>query len=312
MIPIVADRMQGHAAILLEEPPTPGFDRMLAGSLSIDTYLMSVDFEYLEFSRGIYRRLREIKRSGTSIYQVEPYLESLVAIHEFFADGHSPGELDRASASFRVYASERKATGALLAYYQAAMNAAFDQIIEAVKRFARLDAARFRLRDNMRAQALAVLLEKYESSYVEAGPMHYPLGRLLRQYLPRARSVDTVFHSDTALKMLHRNGHLYGPGDQLTLLYIIHPDFEDRRRENLLAARSLIYNKILLKEELIPGRHPFPHTRDEWRCMEAVKKLGLEDCRNLFAYVRRADTSKSRRIIAKYLGCENGDARRTT
>ena len=50
------------------------------------------------------------------------------------------------------------------------------------------------------------------------------------------------------LKSLGISRHLYGPGDILTLRYILRPGQPDPMEE-LLAARALIYNKLILKEE---------------------------------------------------------------
>ena len=182
--------------------------------------------------------LRELKTEGKKIFQVEPFLEILLGIHEFFADGHHPGELQKDSVQYPVYLAERDVTRALLAYYQTAMNGSFEKTLEAVKQFARLDAARFRLRDSLRAQALAPLVKKYPSAYIEAGVIHYPLWRLLRRQLPPPNRLRVIFLANAALKTLGRKGHMYGPGEQLTLLYIFHSNFRQPRREAVLAARG--------------------------------------------------------------------------
>jgi hypothetical protein len=48
IIPLTADLMRRHEVIFLEEPPAPGFRRMLQGALSIEDYLLPVDVEYPE------------------------------------------------------------------------------------------------------------------------------------------------------------------------------------------------------------------------------------------------------------------------
>jgi hypothetical protein len=55
------------------------------------------------------------------------------------------------------------------------MNGSFETSIEAIKHFARLDAARFHLRDSLRAQALVPLIKEYPAAFIEAGVIHYPL-----------------------------------------------------------------------------------------------------------------------------------------
>ena len=88
MIPIAAVLMRRHDAIFLEEPPAAGFEQMLEGSLDVDDYLLQLDLEYPEFSRNMCYLLQELKAAGKKIYQVEPFLEILAGIHDFFAEGH--------------------------------------------------------------------------------------------------------------------------------------------------------------------------------------------------------------------------------
>jgi hypothetical protein len=245
--------------------------------------------------------LRELHAESKKIFQVEPFWESLLTIHEFFAEGHGPGELKINSLQHPVYIAERNATAALLGYYQTVMTGSFEATVVAVKQFARMDAARFRLRDSLRAQELASLVEKYPSSFIEAGVIHYPLWRLLRQQVSPQMRVRPVFLADAALKTLGESGHLYGPGDQLTLLYIFHPHIAKTKRELVLAARSIIYSKIIAKEELTENVTTFPHLRDELYCIRATGQLTPDDCRRLFPLVRRAKSSDARQIVAEYL-----------
>ncbi|MGD9301991.1 MAG: hypothetical protein PVI13_10475, partial [Desulfobacterales bacterium] len=96
-------------------------------------------------------------------------------------------------------------------------------------------------------------------------------------------------------------GRLYGPGDRLTLLYIYHPGILDPRREKLLAARSIIYSKIAVKEELTGDLSTFPHLRDEIDCIRITRLLSLDDCRRLFPLFRRANSAEARKIVTEYL-----------
>ena len=301
MIPVISREIRKHEAIILEEPPVPEFTDMLCGDLSIERYLLTLDMEYPEFSRGMCCLLRELNRQGKKIFQVEPFLEVLLQVHEFFAAGHTPDDIEKDTLHYPVYLAERNATGALLSYYQAASSGTFDAAIAAVLKFARMDAARFRLRDSLRAQSLGPLVERYASSYVEAGVIHYPLWRLLRrQVSPRVR-VRPLFLNGQALKTIGEKGHLYGPGDQLTLLYIFHPEMSNTGGERLLAARSIIYSKIIVKEEQINLQPTYPHLRDELACIRMANRLSLEDCERLFLAVRRAKSSDARQIVAEYV-----------
>jgi hypothetical protein len=301
MIPFIADCMRRHDAIFLEEPPAAGFKQMLEGTLDVDDYLGELDVEYPAFSRNMCYLMQELKAEGKKIFQVEPFLEILPDIHEFFAEGHCPEELDMNSIRYPVYLAERNATKSLLDYYQAAMTGSFDETIAAIKQFARLDAARFRLRDSLRTQALAPLVKKYTSAFIEAGVIHYPLWGLLRRQVSPANRLRLIFLADVALQTLGRKGHLYGPGDQLTLLYIFHSSLAQPGREAILAARSLIYSKLIAKEEATDDLNALPHLRDELACIQIVRHLSLDDCRQLFPLVRRAKSADARQIIAEYL-----------
>jgi hypothetical protein len=301
MIPVISKAMRKHEAIFLEEPAVPELSDMLCGDLSIDRYLIKLDLEYPEFSRGMCRLLRELYKQGKKIFQVEPFLEVLIQVHDFLAAGHTPDKIERDTLHYPVYLAERNATGALLSYYQAAASGTFEATIAAILKFARTDATRFRLRDSLRAQALAPLVEKYKSSYVEAGVIHYPLWRMLRRLTPPQVRVQPLFLSGRALKTIGEKGHLYSPGDQLTLLYIFHPETSDTGWERLLAARSIIYSKIIEKEEQIKNQVAYPHLRDELVCIRMTNRLSLDDCERLFLAVRRAKSSDARQIVAEYV-----------
>jgi hypothetical protein len=300
MIPLTGYWMRQHDAIFLEEPPESNFLPMLQGTVSIEDYLMPLDVEYPEFSRGMCRLLRDLRAAGKQIYQIEPFLEVLLGIHDFFANDHTPEDLPKNSLQYPVYQVERKATGALLAYYQVAIKGSFDQTLAAVLKFARADAARFRLRDSLRAQALAPLIERNPSAFIEAGVIHFQLWRLLRQELTNTNRLRSIFLSDFALEKIKESGHLYGPGDQLTLLYIFHPSIAETQQHRLLAARAIIYSKIIEKQEIVCDSNNFPHIRDELRCIRTTGKLSLEDCRELFPMIRRAKTAEARQIVADY------------
>ncbi len=301
MVPLISECMQTHEALFLEEPPTIEFGRMLAGHMTVDDYVMTTDTEYPQFARMMNTALREFQSKGKKIFQVEPYLESLLGLHEFFADGFRPDDIEKNNLMYPVYLAERNATGALLAYYQTAADGSFEATVDAVKRFARTDAARFRLRDALRSQALSSELENFTSSFIEAGVMHYPLTRLLQRQSSQPTPVQPVFLADDILKKLGQKGHLYGPGDQLTLLYIFHPEMTKSDQESRLAARALIYSKIIFKEELRADVMPYPHLQDELLCIKVTRGLSADDCRRLFARIRGAKTLDARRVVGEFV-----------
>jgi hypothetical protein len=301
MIPRIAERMRQHEAIFLEEPGSRDFQQMLSGELAIEDYLLPLDVEYPDFSRAMCLLQRELHAEGKAIHQVEPFIETLIHIQEFFAEGGRPDDLAPDSLSHHVYRAEKAATGALLAYYQTVVTGPFEDAVDSVIRFARVDAARFRLRDSLRAQELARLIPKFGSSYVEAGLMHYQIWRLLRRSLPSSARVSPVFLKNSAMPSMAEKAHLYAPGDQLTFLYIFHTAISQTEWERLLAARSMVYSKILEKNELDEPLETFPHLRDELACIKAVRQLSLEDCKHLFPLIRRVGTQEARGMITEFL-----------
>jgi hypothetical protein len=205
------------------------------------------------------------------------------------------------SIQHQVYLAERDATRALLDYYQTVMSDSFSAAVKAIIRFARFDAARFRLRDRLRTDALAAHIAKWSSVYIEAGSMHFALYSMLRKRLPKAIKLSPVFLAHKALKTLGVNErHLFGPGDQLTLMYLFQPNISGTLKEALLAARALIYTKLIEKEELCFDLKTFPHVRDELDCIRTVKALTLDDCERLFPLIRRVKTSTARLIVHDY------------
>ena len=300
-IPLFSDRARTHDVIVLEEPPHPEFEDMLHGRTAIDDYVAQTDTEYPEFGRQMCLLNRRFHADGKKIIQIEPFLETLIGIHEFLAAGHRPGELEQESLRQSVYLCEKRATGALIRYYNTVTGGSFDQTIEAVKRFARTDALRFRLRDQMRSIALEKIVNRSESVYIEAGTIHLWLFRRLRRRMQRPERLKLVFLTDGIVEQMNHTGRLYGPGDRLTLHYIFNPGLRSSRAETLLAARSLVHAKTVLKEEITDNPAAFPHIRDELRSIDMVDRLSLDDCRRLFPRIRRAATGEAGQILSDHL-----------
>ena len=292
--------MRDHEAVFLEEPPDASFQQMLRGDLPVKDYVLTRDAEYPAFIHSMCLALRELSVMGISICQVEPYLEHLVAIHEFFSSGGSPEKLDPYHVQYEVYLAEKQATAALLDFYKTATAGSFEETLESVKRFARVDSRRFLVRDRMRAKALAPMIRGFNKSYIEAGQIHYLLWRMIRQDLGGSVTVRPHFLMAGVIKSLGISRHLYGPGDILTLRYMLRPDLLDPM-EDLLAGRALIYNKLIRKDEMADGNEPYPHIRDELQVIEVVKQLTLKKCAELFLLLRRATTEEARAVVAHSL-----------
>jgi hypothetical protein len=310
-IPLLESEMARREAVFLEEAVSADFSDMLEGRVSIDTYLSARDEEYPEFSRRFCTLLQKLHRNGVSLFQVDPFVDTLLAVHDFFAGGGTPADLPAGTDRLRVYEAERRATGALLAFYKASLSAGFQETVTAVQRFARTDAERFRLRDEMRANAVAERASGYHSSCVEAGYMHLWLWRRLKRRLTgiaRVRPVHLLREQHATAGVRRRN---LGPGDVLTLGYLFHPKASGPRMA-LLAARSLIYVKLLEKEEQVPGTEPFPHLVDEMKTGDIVDRLSYEDCRRLYPLIRRAKTPQAREIVRRYLAVQGASVDQPT
>ncbi|MFO7962448.1 MAG: hypothetical protein R6U50_00860 [Desulfobacterales bacterium] len=300
MIPKTAELMGRHEAVFLEEPPLPEYESMLEGRISVEDYLLPQDLEYPEFSRQMCNLEKQLHAAGKQLIQVEPFYEVLLSIHEFFARGNTPNDLKPNHLSYYVYMAERQTTAALLHFYQTAAASSFNAVVEAVIRFAKADAQRFRLRDSLRAQAIVKRVDQYSSIYVEAGTIHYLLWRELYRMLSSDFHIKPVFLNRLVMKEGEPHSHLYSPGDRLTLFYIFHPRGVNQQKELLLAARSIIYSKIIQKQESFEKSDSFRHVADEIACIGMVKKLTLDDCRNLFARIRKSLTAEAREVVETY------------
>ena len=301
IVPVTARIMEQHDVIFLEEPPEAGFENMLNRSLGVEDYLMPLDLEYPEFSRSMCYLERDLYARGKKLIQIEPFVEALLSVHEFFAQGNKPGDLKRNTLPYFVYLVERNASGALLEYYQTAMIGSFEQTIASVKKFALADAARFRLRDSLRSQEIARQAGSHLSIFVEAGMIHFYLWQQLRRKLKGSFRVQPVFLDRAALQLPKRHHHTYSPGDQLTLAYVFHPGLSCDKWESLMAARSIVYSKIIQKEENRGDPTLFFHLTDEIDCIRTARMLSFRDCKLLYNLIRHAGTAKARLAVADYI-----------
>jgi hypothetical protein len=298
-LPHAAALMHRHETVFLEEPFDPAFSRMLAGKIGVDTYIAGLDTEYPEFSRQSCRLFRKLASQGIRFYQVEPFLDELIQVHEMFAAGQRPTDIAPNTARMQVYLAEKRATKTLISFYRAAVDQPFDTVLEHLKEFARADAARFRLRDHMRVRALSEHLKQAPSAYIEAGTMHLGLHRALQGQVPFARPITHRHVMAAQTLALTGRSYLMGPGDVLTLRYIINPRANSASCERL-AARSLIFSKITAKEELLADDGLFPHLRDQWQAIQTVNRLDVADCKMLFNDIRAKKTMAAKAHVDDY------------
>ena len=289
--------MAAHDVIVVEEPPTPDFDGMLTGKLSMQAYLLNADVEYPIFAEASGRMLQRMQAVGKRIYPCEPFLGGLIQIHEHLSDGHGPETLAADDHLWSIYLAEREATGRLLAFYRAAARADFDAMVKTACEFALADAARFTLRDKLRASAIASLLAELEGRiYIEAGYLHLRLLRELKRRLSPSATVRPRYLLQSVYRTTGRRGHLYNPGDLLTLALIFeHPP--EMKRQRLLAARSMIYNQLVSMEEEPPGDGDFPDAVEDIQVIQRVNRLTLDDCRRLHGQFQITKSLAGRRKL---------------
>ncbi len=300
-LPETVRLMEEHEVIVLEEPPEPGFSEMLRGRIPVASYVEGIEAGFPEYTKAACEAFRRLYARGKRFCQVEPYLENWLLIRTLLDEGLPAAQIRQIPSLAPVYEMEHETFGKLLDYY-ASMQSPFSVMVEKVKIFAQADAKRIALRDQMRAAEILKLLRRLPqeaSVYVEAGYIHIKLLNFLARGL---RGTKKLKVKNLLLAATHARGlarFLPSPGDGLTSYYL----FGGRHREiseDLLAARSLIYIKLIEKEELHPdSQNPFPHLENElfWRVY--VSALSYADCERLDHLIRLLPTAKACVVAAK-------------
>ena len=308
---LAKEKMLRADVIILEEPPNPQFTTVLEGRMSIKDYLIQTEFEYLEYGKRLVEFLRGIYQVGKQVLQVEPYLERLTEIHYRFASGETVEDVLKEPSLEVVYRAEKKATDALIRFYMVSVEGSFADVVKAVVDFARVDAERISLRDRLRADEIGTMALSFPENvkvYVEAGYIHLALCTNLIRMLGSVVKVRPFYVMERVVRSLAGTKMVLSPGDKLTLGFIFRRNFSDEA-SRLLAARSLIYVKLLEKNEMLPeSETDFPHTFDEIEALKIVNKLDMEDCHVLFEKFRTANrfaaesgSKVCREIVRRYL-----------
>jgi hypothetical protein len=300
IIPFARQIMEQHQIIVLEEPPHPNFADMLNGNLSIADYLMEIDIEFPEFDRLMCNEVRRLHQKGKKLLQIEPYIERLLKIHEYFAQGMTPVDVLNMADLKAVYLAEKAATGALINFYARSMEKDFKQVVESVKTFANADAQRSNLRSILRAEAISTL-DTTKKIYVESGYIHYPLYRYLLLDLKGNQNIRAVYPMQPVFRKLGCKRRNMGPGDILTLYYALNLPIK-KDLANLLSARSLIYTQLIQTQEMLPDQNNMtPHSLDEALINRLVDRLGFEDCKTIYSEIRFKNRHDSLDLVQSYL-----------
>ena len=86
----------------------------------------------------------------------------------------------------------------------------------------------------------------------------------------------------------------------MTLHYVFHNNVKEEMAD-LLAARSLIYIKLIEKEELFPGKSGTPHIEDEIEVNRLVDRLNFNQCGELFRQIRLSKRQKAVETTKEYM-----------
>jgi len=285
--------------IILEEPENERFEECLKGKISPEEYLETGDYAFPEYMRASLKLFRKYYQKGKKFLQIEPYFSILKKIYE----GCENGDVQGFGREYvRVYETERRCTEKLLEFYEASLSSDFEEIVEKVIAFSKVDAERFILRDEMRLSAILEALPQKGKVFIEAGTSHLYLYRELLKKLHHKWKVKFFYLLEgLSLEETGKRWN-YPPGELLTLKHIFRKELKEDE-ERLLSARALIYIKIIPKEELFPTReNPYPHFYAELEAYKLVNKLSFEDCKKLyFRLFPIRDYQKSLRIIQFYL-----------
>ncbi len=276
MLPRFEEVAKDYEVIVIEEPKDERFLDMLEGRISVDSYVRSIDTSFPVYSKHQCEILRKLHSAGKRILQIDPYLEIIERIRDA-VERNEFEEVVRDEKVELVRNTERDVNLAWLDYQEAFLRRDFDELVDATVRFTKADAERFKVRDRMRAEAIAEEVEG-DRVLVEAGQIHVLLPRYLEEM---GFEVSTLNLPETIAKEL--GIELYpNPGNELTKKFMLGEDVDDDTAR-LMAARGIIYVSLIPKEEMLPSEgNPYPHLLKENKIARAVSKLSYEDCRKLF------------------------------
>jgi hypothetical protein len=89
---------------------------------------------------------------------------------------------------------------------------------------------------------------------------------------------------------------LIPPGDLLTFRYLVRAP-EDSAQEALLAARAMIYNRLMEKDENFESAYAHPHMDAEALVLQIISGLDTEQCRDIFDRIRQMGVRESLALV---------------
>ncbi len=261
-----------YNVIILEEPPNELLFSYFEGKIPKNEYLDKIDTTFPKYNSLYLELLKKLYLEGIKILQIEPYLEKLNEIYRLIENGVVGGD-------DRVRRMEKKATKAWIEYQEAFIKKDFDELVEKTIKFARVDAERFVIRDEMRAEKIAEVVDSINSEVlIEAGQIHILLPSMLEDY---GFNVSTKSIPSEVAKKLGYNW-TFNPGSELTIKYMIGEEVS-KSYEKVTAARALVYISMISKEEMLPSdEQKYPHLIDELKITNFVNSLDYERCKKIF------------------------------
>lgn len=89
---------------------------------------------------------------------------------------------------------------------------------------------------------------------------------------------------------------LIPPGDLLTLRYLVRAP-EDSAQEALLAARAMLYYRLMEKGEKFESAYAHPHMDAEALVLQIINGLDTEQCKDIFDRIRHLGVRESLTLV---------------
>ncbi|MEN2974676.1 MAG: hypothetical protein ABDH32_03745 [Candidatus Caldarchaeales archaeon] len=272
---LLEEEIKGYHTLVLEEPDDENLKNFLNGYISLEEYVKLSNTGFPLYAVHQALLMKKLHSKGVEIIQIEPYLTIMEKIYQSIETGKFEEYILDPNVK-RVLEIEKEVVRALIEYQEEFMKGEFNGLVNKVIEFSKKDARRFKLRDLMRAEAVAAS-RLDDRVVVEAGYMHILLPVYLEEKGVRVSTINLV---EKACKILNSR-YLENPGDILTKAYITERELGDEER--LKAAQSIIYQLLISRDEKEPTSEVlFPHLIEELKIIDEVDEMSYEECRREF------------------------------